>query len=556
VNQPSEPSARPLRFAAIDVGTNSIREIVVEASRDGSLRLIDDEKIAARLGDGVGEDGNLSPPAMARAIQGIRRLREIADAHRVHHLEAVATAAVRSAPNRDAFLERARRETGLSIRVISSEEEARLAFKSLCHNFELGRGRVLGLDVGGGSLDLVLANGRLIEAVYSIPTGALLLSERLGCSGPQSRKDLRRVRRAIRRIVERALPEGIGADAALYASGGTIASLATIAQARRGESYASIHGCVVTRSEVKAILREVAALGPKERRSVPGLPGDRIDIIVAGLALVLEVLRRAGASRLCASEKGIREGLVLEMVRRAHPRRRPPARSRLEGVKRLTRICDPDRRHTVHVTRLALSLHDQIFGPSPRRDGEARTERELLEAAALLHNIGRFIGYRKHHKHAYHMIVHSDLVGYSPREIELIANVARYHRRAEPKRKHANFAMLDREAQATVRRLAALLKLAGGLDRSHRRRVESVKVRRRKGRLVIIARASDENVDLEVWGARRNLRLLEKVLGTSVTLAVRRAPASGASVARPRAARRRDRAAERRAPSGAAPVPA
>jgi len=536
---------RALRFAAIDVGTNSIREIIVEADSNADLRLIDDEKIAARLGDGLLPDGALAPDAMDRAIEGIRRLREIADAYRVHHLEVVATAAVRSAPNRDAFLERAERETGMKIRVVSSEEEARLAFRSFAHNFELGTGRVLGLDVGGGSADLVVANGRLIESVHSIPTGALLLTRSLDCAGQHSKKSLKKLRKAIRKIVEKALPEGIGSDATLYASGGTVAALATIAQARRGESYASFHGCVVSRSEVKSILRDVASLGVKERKSVPGLSSDREDIIVAGLALVLEILKRARVERLAVSEKGIREGLVLEMVRRAVPDRRPRARNRLEGASRLARLSDPDRRHTAHVTRLALQLYDRVYGPARRGDGTARTEREILEAAALLHNIGRFIGYRKHHKHAYHMIVHSDLVGYSPREIELIANVARYHRRAEPSRKHANFAALDRDGQKTVRRLAAILRFAGGLDRSHRQRVLSVLVRKSPGRLAVVALAADDNVELEVWGARRNLRLLEKVLGVSVTLAVRRvAPSRRAVAGARRAARRRPAATE------------
>lgn len=540
--------SRPIRFAAIDVGTNSIREIIVEADADGGLRLIDDEKVAARLGEGLLENGGLAPAAMDRAIEGIRRLREIADAYRVHHLEVVATAAVRCAPNREEFIERAERETGLRIRVISSEEEARLAFRSLAHNFELGNGRVLGLDVGGGSADLVAANGRLIESVHSIPTGALLLSQSLDCAGAQTRKGLKKIRKSIRKIVRKSLPARLGADATLYASGGTVATLATIAQARRGESYASFHGCVVSRSEVKSILRDLACLGPKERRGVPGLSSDRVDIIVSGLALVLEILKRAGVDRLCVSEKGIREGLVLDMVQRAIPGRRPRARNRLEGANRLARLSDPDRRHTAHVRRLALALYDRIFGPA-RRDGGARTEREILEAAAILHNIGRFIGYRKHHKHAYHMIVHSDLVGYSPREIELIANVARYHRRAEPSRGHANFAALDRDGQKTVRRLAAILRFAGGLDRSHRQRVADVLVRKNPGRIAVVALAADENVDLEVWGARRNLRLLEKVLGLSVTLAVRR-------VAGPerRAARQRRRL--RRAVTASEPAPA
>ncbi len=532
---------RPRRFAAIDVGTNSIREIVMELAADGQLRLIDDEKINARIGEGLGPDGSLAPAATDRAVEAIRRLKEIADAYRIQGLEAVATAAVRGAPNRDAFVRRVERETGLRLRVIAPEEEARLSFRSLAHNFDLGRAAVLGLEVGGGSAELVSAVGSVVDGVHCIPAGALLLTQAAGSASALGAKELDSLRRRVRKIVAAAVPQGLGAHATLYASGGTITTLAAMAQARRDESFSGVQGCVVKRREVKEMLAEVAPLGVKERRAVPGLSGDRVDIIVAGLALVLETMKRVGAKRLCVSEKGIREGLVLEMVERASPARRPRARHRLESVKRLARLCDPDRRHTRHVTGLALSLYDQMFGEEsggPRAKSEASgdRERDILEAAGALHDVGRFIGYRKHHKHAYHLIVHSDLAGYSPREIELIANVARYHRRAEPSRKQANFAALDGAAQRTVRRLAALLRFADGLDRSHRQKVESLRVEKRGRRIRVFASVSaGAEADLEVWGGRRNVRPLEKVLGVEVSLVVERTGrADAAASSRPR----------------------
>ncbi len=454
--------ADPARLAAIDVGTNTVRCIVVEPTADHDFRVLDDERAMVRLGEGLAAAGEISPAAWDRARAALERMGKIAAGLGARAVEAVATSAVREASNGRAFVDAMARDTGIRIRVITGDEEARLALLSARHHFDLRGGRPAMVDIGGGSTEVVLATGEHVEALCSLDLGAVVLTERFLPRDPPSDKARDRLARHVRKKLRRAVPGRSGSHGVLVGSGGTVSAIGTMTMALRGERFHSVHGYEVLRSEVVHLLAMLARKSVRERRSVPGLRPERADIIVAGVTVVDRLMDHLDVNVLKVNGRGVREGLILQALR-DHGLVAGPAgpRDRRGSVEALARSCRADLGHARHVRFLALALFDALAGPFglPARD------RDLLEAAAVLHDVGYFIGYARHHKHAYHLIRHADLFDFSPRERELVATIARYHRKALPRKKHEGYRLLGEDDRARVRRLGGLLRLADGLDR-------------------------------------------------------------------------------------------
>jgi exopolyphosphatase/guanosine-5'-triphosphate,3'-diphosphate pyrophosphatase len=304
--------------------------------------------------------------------------------------------------------------------------------------------------------------------------------------------------------------------AQVIGSGGTFTNLAGIMLARQGMLTANtVHGTVVARVDLEHVVDYLAALSPAERQTVPGLNAARSDIIVAGLAAIAEVLARLDSRELVVSSYGIREGLLLEIAN-VSPRVVNKVQARERSVRDLAKRSHFEEPHAVQVQKLALRLFDSIG----ERLGCLPEERQTLADAALLHDIGYHINYDKHHKHSYHLISHADLLGMTPPEQVLIANVARYHRGAEPRKTHENFGPLSKEARDRVRRLAAILRVADGFDRGHASAVEDIRVRwmERALRLTAVPSAKASNIRLELWGASKKSGLLSKVAGVPVEI--------------------------------------
>ncbi len=504
---------KTLRLAAIDIGTNSIRCIVVEGDERGEYRVLDDEKATVRLGEGLSSSGRISPAAWERAREGLLRMKKIADGLEVTAVEAVATSAVRRASNGREFLEAMRRETGGEISLISGEEEAELAVLSAQHHFDLEHARHALIDIGGGSLEVVTTVGRHVEEIFSLELGAVVLTERFVRSDPVSDSDFNRLRRNIRSGLRKAMedPEPV---AGLIGSGGTLTSLAAMVMAMRGERYDSVHGYEVLRSEVVHLLAMLQRKDLKARREIPGLNPDRADIILAGVTAVNELMRHLGANVLRVNERGIREGLILRGLQKHGliPESRP-ARDWRSAVLDFARSCQVDEGHTRQVASLALQIFDAL-APSFNLDERSR---RLLEAAALLHDVGYFIGYSGHHKHSYHLIRHARLFGFTPREQEIVANVARYHRKALPKKKHEHFVRLAPEDQELVRRLGGIVRLADGLDRRRAALVQEVRCRLSAKEVGMTLRGK-EDLSVELYGGRTKGDLLESAFGRRLAL--------------------------------------
>ena len=472
-------------------------------------------KAAPRLGARLDRTGVLSADAMRHALEALQRMAELARQLGAHRIHAVATSAVRDAANRRAFLEQIRRDTGLRVRVLTGEDEARLSFRSALAHFDLAVGRAVVMDIGGGSLELAMSADGLLERLVSLPYGAIRMTEQF--LGERTRlKHVRKLRAAIRDDIRRALPVKDWRGAQLIGSGGTLTNLAAMHLARRGLPFdGRVHGTRVAREEVEHILDQLLEATPDERAAVPGLMPARADIIVAGLSIAAEVMARVEAREISVSGYGIREGLLLESAR-VVPAPADPGEARERSVRQFAERCHYEVPHSQHVQRLALQLFDAI-GP---RLGCDPSDRRVLADAALLHDVGYHINYDRHHKHSFHLIVHAELLGISPEDQVVVAHVARYHRGAPPKRSHREFGALDRDTRRRIRRLAAILRVADGFDRGHVGSVRQIKVRwlQRAVRLTAVPEGRGRSVRLELWGANRKSQLLARVAGRPVEI--------------------------------------
>jgi exopolyphosphatase / guanosine-5'-triphosphate,3'-diphosphate pyrophosphatase len=510
---PREDSGR--RIAAIDIGSNSIRQIVADVSPNGTIRVVDEMKAAPRLGAGLTKNGELSERAMRDAIDALGRMSTLAAQLGARRIEAVATSAVRDAVNGQTFLELVRAETGLRVRALVGEEEARLTFRSALAHFDLGQGRAVVMDIGGGSLELALSADGLLERLLSLPLGAIRLSEEYLVDVPP-RRGVRRLRKAVREALRGQLPVRDWRGAQVIGSGGTFTNLAGMYLTRQGVQTArTTHGTRVPRMELEHILDILQDMSVEERAAVPGLNPARADIIVAGLAVAAEVLARVEARDVTVSAYGIREGLLLETARVA-PTIADPGEARERSVREFAERSHFEEPHARQVQRIALQLFDAIG----ERIGCMPADRAVLADAGLLHDIGYHINYNNHHKHSYHLILHADLLGMSPEEQVAVANVARYHRGTRPKKKHGNFGPLDPSLRRRIVRLAAILRVADGFDRGHIGAIDRVKVRwlGRAMRITAVPKPGAGDLRLEMWGASRKSALLSRLAGVAVEI--------------------------------------
>ena len=504
----------PTRIAAIDIGSNSIRQIIADVSPDGSIRVIDEMKAAPRLGAGIEKSGRLSEIAIQNALATLGRMAALAKQLGAKRTEVIATSAVRGATNSQSFLDLVREETGLRVKIVDGEDEAALSFRSALAHFDLGVGRAAIIDIGGGSLELALSADGLLERLLSLPLGAIRMTEEFLSDG--KRKGLTRLRKYARRKLEKNLPISDWRGSRVICSGGTATNLAGILLARGGmESARTVHGTVVPRVDLEHIVDVLYNMSSGERQGVAGLNPVRADIIVAGLAVIAEVVARFDARELVVSAYGIREGVLLQAAR-VTPVVADPGEARTRSVRQLAERSHYEEPHSQHVQKLALQIFDSIG----KRLGCTKADRQLLADAALLHDIGYHINYDKHHKHSYHLIQHADLLGVTPADQILVANVARYHRGAEPQKKHENLISLDKEMRAKIIRLAAILRVADGFDRGHAGAVQAVKSRwtQRALRLTAVPHPRGLSMRLDLWGAARKSKLLSKVADTTVEI--------------------------------------
>ena len=495
-----------MRVATIDIGTNSIHMIVVEIGSDRAFEVIDREKLMVRLGGG-GLDGRaLTDTAMGTALQALSRFRRLAEAHEVDEIVASATSAVREADNAPAFLERIERETGVRVKVISSTEEARLIHLAAAYGVDMSGGDAVVIDIGGGSVEITLGSATHVTFARSFKIGVIRLTDRFVQADPLSasaeRKLAKHIEREVAEYLDDLMAHGfdqvIGTSGTILSLGGIIAGTDDLRNHR------------VTAAQVHGLRQRLVSLDLAARLRIPRLDPRRGDLIVAGSVLLDTILQRLGATEMTLCDMALREGLVLNYIERNQAQidkveRYPEVRRR--SVIELAERCHYSPPHAQQVAKLALALFDQTRSAHGLTD----RERDWLEYAALLHDIGVLISYNRHHRHSYYLIKNGDLRGFAPEEVETIALVARYHRRGTPKRSHEGYGDLPGSLRRTVKLLGAILRLAEGLDRSHAQSVADVALLPHNGHYLLHLRPSGD-VELELWAAHRHAAPLEEIL--------------------------------------------
>jgi exopolyphosphatase/guanosine-5'-triphosphate,3'-diphosphate pyrophosphatase len=511
-----------MRVAAIDIGTNSIHMLVVRVREDLSFEVIDREKAMVRLGAG-GLDGKaLTAEAMNSALQALAKFNRLAKARQVDAVLAAATSATREARNGGEFLARIEQETGIRARVITGQDEARLIHQAAVYGVDVGGGRAVVIDIGGGSVEITLGTASNIQLARSFKLGVIRLTERFVRSDPLTNRDERRMVKHIHEEIDRYCGQitEAGFDRVIGTSG-TILSLGVVASTMsKGTLPPELRNLRVTAKQLRRVRKTSVRLDLEQRLLLPGLDPRRADLMVAGGILLDTILRRLGAEELTLCDLALREGLVLDYVRRN--KRRIERVDTIPDVRRRSTVelaerCNYDAAHAQHIARLALALFDQTRS----LHGMTDREREWLEFASLLHDIGAHISFVRHHRHSYYLIKNGDLRGFQPDEIEVIALVARYHRRGTPKSSHDEYAGLPAALRRTVRILASILRVAESLDRSHGQVISSLELRDDAGTIALrIHTAANADAELELWATARHLRPFEKLIRKTVKLEV------------------------------------
>jgi exopolyphosphatase/guanosine-5'-triphosphate,3'-diphosphate pyrophosphatase len=502
-----------VRIAAIDIGTNSIHMVIAQATAMGAFEVVDREREVVQIGRGSFAAGRLRVEAIRRAVDALQRFVQLARRHQVDRILCTATAAVREAKNGGEFLAAAREVAGVAPRVIPAEEEGRLIYLAVKAALGLEDHPALIVDIGGGSMQLVVGNrDRLIRAL-SAPLGALRLTETVLESDPPGRREIAALERLIRKQAREPLEKVAEHEPSrVYGSSGSIHALAQVAHwMDNGTGIEMINGYVLSLDQLDRLIKRLARMTIAERERLPGIDAKRAEIILPGALVLRHVLEEVEADGITISDFGVREGLVTDYIA-FHAEEISALEQvedlRLRSVIALLKKFNADGNHPRHVARLALALYDQMKSAH----GLEPAARDLLHYAALLHDIGAVIGYDGHAEHSYYIIKHGNLRGLSAEEVEVVANVARYHSKRRPRKRDHDFRALAKPVRRLVRWLAAILRLAEGLDRSHYQLIKGVRVARRDRRLSVLLTARRE-ARLEIWAARRRTDLLERVLG-------------------------------------------
>lgn len=548
-----------MKFAAIDIGSNSIHLVIVRAEPGQHLDIIDREKEMVRLGSGTLRAHKLSKQTIERAIKTLRRFKQMAEANRVDLIIATATAAVRESHNADEFIETVRREVGLDVQVLPGVEEARLIAMAVSEVTDFHGRRALIIDIGGGSTEFIITSGDGPELLLSMRLGAVRLTEKFITTDPISQEERERLTANIRADLTRVVWEikRLGFDFVIGSSGTILNLVSAIVQSESAAHMDDHAGFepfsqTVTFSQLKRLNRRLSSMTVRERGRVPGLEKDRADIVIAGGLLLETILSELGAKEITSCDWSLREGSILNHLRKHASdyqaiqlaadstaatnsntetsatdlvkttdlaKANGPLDVRARSVMSVARRYDYDAPHSHHVARLAT----RIFDDTHDLHGMGDHERNLLEYAALLHDIGYHIAHNNHHRHGLYLIKNSEMPGFTGNEIAVMAAVVRYHRGSLPKkptnarmrREHEDFLSIERGHRPMVLRMAAILQMADGLDRSHRQLVRDVRCEI-TGTTATIYLECDNESELELWSAERKARWFREIFRVAV----------------------------------------
>jgi len=508
-------------IAFIDIGTNSIRLLVVRLNQNGSMSVLTEQKEVARLGEGSFAREELSEEAIGRGVTICKLFVDLSLAYGVTEFVAVATSATREAKNADQFLEMLLREANLDVRVVSGKEEARLIYRGVVSGIDLGTHRAIFIDIGGGSTEVIIGSQHDYLTLESMKLGSIRLTNqffRPGEEGPVSLKKYARMQQFVRNIIVRPLTRIRKAPySRAFGSSGTIQNLADIASRL---SPGSSTPTLLRYDDLRDVIALLCSLSLEERRKVPGINPDRADIIIGGGAILESVMEELGITEIEVSPHGLREGLLMEYLSRipGFPHAEKIS-SRKRSVVQLGRSCRIDETHALTIVGLSALLFDsaQEAGLHPYGD----PERTLLLYASYLHDTGNFISFSNHHLHSAYIIRNADLVGFDEHEVGVMAEIARYHRKKSPRKKDHHFSLFDQVVQDQIRTLSLFLRMAEHLDRTHSGRIRDARLSRDKNNQIILDLEARGDCMLEVWGVRSESHLIRKVFGAGLAVNVK-----------------------------------
>jgi exopolyphosphatase/guanosine-5'-triphosphate,3'-diphosphate pyrophosphatase len=511
-----------MRIAAIDIGSNSIHMVIARVGRAG-FEIVDRAKEMVGLGRSTLSTGRLSPVAIDVGFRTLEIFKNLAEKHGADPILAVATSAVREAKNGGDFALRVWDRLGLHVDVITGAEEARLIFLAAAHAVDFRRERPIVIDVGGGSVEVIAGQGNQIRWIESLKLGVVRLTERFLRSDPPEPSEISALRSHLHRTLAPVFRRARRfRPSLLVGTSGTLLNLTAMASAiATGKAPARTHNRTLPLRKLAAVRAKVLACDADERAELPGLDRRRVDLIPAGAVLAETLIEGFGLKGLRACDWALREGILLDFI--ANHAEEVAAADRIPDLRRrsvlqLAERLRSDAAHGRHVADLALKLFDSTR--SLHRLG--RRERELLEFAALLHDVGLYVSHSKHHRHSQYLITNGQLRGFTPEEVAAIAAMARFHKGAPPKPSHEELAELSPEARRLVIQLTAILRVADSLDRSHHGVVRDLRVVRRNGRLAVRLDTAGRDAALELWGADRKSDLWEKCFDVDLAFELER----------------------------------
>ena len=509
-------------FAVVDVGSNAMRfQVASVTDRGRHYRIIHQDRKPVRLGHRVFQTGKLDPKVTESALKALKEFKSIADRHGVAATHSVATAALREASDARPFLARCKK-MGMPLEVLSEEEEARLISLGIISGLQFHLPLGLFLDIGGGSLEMAVANSTNNYCLFSLPLGAVRLTEKYLSSDPPRHKELKNLRYFVegelKRVVRRIRKEKF---TMVFGSAGTITTLADTDTRLTGETKVGSL-TVLRRPRLKALLDVLKSESVERRASLISGDPKRADIIVAGGMVLLEVMIQLELDYIFVSQRGLRDGLMIDLLHKyyAHAAPGQPDANGTESLEQIGHKYNFDAAHARQVSQLALSIFYQLQKLHQLDENHAG----ILRAAAMLHEIGTFIAFPKHHKHSYYLIKSSRPNSFNKEDIDLIANVARYHRKAHPSPKHLGFSQLSPNNQEVVRKLSAILRVADALDYKREQNIREVKCALSAPKSLCIEGIASAKLKGEIERALQKGTLMEEVF--NVKLLIRQAKGS------------------------------
>jgi len=497
----------PVHIAAIDAGSNAVRLSAARAYSSLDIEPLTTERYPLRLGEGVFVRHRFSEDVLNKGVKAFRRLREIMDDFGVTRYRAVATSASREAENRGALLRRVKQASGIELEVISSKEEARLGLQAALAAMGPDAQPRCIVDLGGGSLEFSLLRDHSVEQAAQLPLGTVRLMSTLNIPGVIRPAQAEQVRRYVRALLESRLPgrPNLGDEVAV-ALGGNAETLSNIAPGPRRDGLPSLE-----LSLLRERLPDILGRDVRERMKAYGVRRDRADVMAVAAIILLTLGRYLNIRAFTIPGVGIREGLLNEIAREAFSRKEPhrytdEARQILTATRSFGRRLEYDQQHAEHVRELSVIFFDQLQSVH-HLPVQARVQ---LEAGALLHDVGHRVSHRGHHKHGEYLALNGDIPGLEGRDRQIVAAIVRYHnRKSQPDGHHPAYSSLNSADQRFARRLASIVRIAEGLDHSHRQRVLGLRASFQRGAVTFQVEARGDAAE-DLRDAERSAALFEK----------------------------------------------